>query len=158
MTSSAETVEQYLAELPEDRRAALQAVRATVLAHKPLEVEEGIQYGAIGYYVPHSVYPPGYHCDPRQPLPYVGVASQKNHMAVYLFCLYVDPEVVEDFKAAYAKAGKKLDMGASCVRFRKLADLDLEAVAAALRAMPLDRFIANYEAQRPQPKKKAAKT
>lgn len=147
-------MEQYLSELSEDRREAIQAVREVVLANKPAEVEEGMQYGAIGYFVPHSVYPPGYHCDPKQPLPYIGIASQKNHMGVYLFCMYVDDKVVGDFKEAYAKAGKKLDMGASCVRFKKLADLDLDAVARAVRAMPLDRFIANYEATKPKPKPK----
>lgn len=153
MQSRAATVAGYLAELPEDRRNALEAVRQVVLANKPAEVEEGMQYGHIGYYVPHSVYPPGYHCDPKQPLPYIGVASQKNHMAVYLFCMYVDEEAVRVFQDAYAKSGKKLDMGASCVRFKKLADLDLDAVAAALRAMPLDRFLARYEAGKPTKRK-----
>ena len=93
MQSKATTVEQYLAELPEDRRMALEAVRQVVLKNLDKDFEEGMQYGMIGYYVPHRVYPAGYHCDPKQPLPFAHLASQKNHMALYLMCIYTDSTI-----------------------------------------------------------------
>ncbi|MDX2268246.1 MAG: DUF1801 domain-containing protein [Bryobacter sp.] len=149
MQSAAKTVEQYLAELPEDRRAAIEAVRKVIRKHKDKRVEEGMQYGMIGYYVPHKVYPAGYHCDPKQPLPFAALASQKNYMSLYLFCQYVrgdgnDGEVW--FREEWAKTGKKLNMGKSCIRFKKAEDLALDLVAEVLRRTSLDEFIAQYEA------------
>ena len=123
MQSKATTVDQYLAELPEDRRKALEAVRQVVLKNLDKDYEEGIQYGMIGYYVPHRVHPAGYHCDPKQPLPFASLASQKNHMALYLMCIYGDTDHAKWFRDAWAKTGKKLDMGKACVRFKKLEDL-----------------------------------
>ena len=154
MVSKATSVEEYLAGLPEDRRAAIQAVREVILANKPDEVEEGIQYGHIGYFVPHSRYPDGYHCDPKEPLPYLGIASQKSHMAIYMFCMYVCAETVDQFKERYIDTGKKLDMGAACVRFKKLADLPLELIGLTVKELPLDYFVARYEANIPASKKK----
>ena len=101
MRSKSTTVEEYLDELPEDRFEAMTAVREVILKNLPRGVEEGMQYGAIGYYVPHSVYPPGYHCDPKQPLPYAGLASQKNHMGIYLMSIYVDPEQAAWFSSPF---------------------------------------------------------
>ena len=98
MQSKAATVEAYLAGLPEDRRQALEAVRKVVLKNLDKDYEEGIQYGMIGYYVPHRVHPPGYHCDPKQPLPFAGLASQKNYMSLYLMCIYGDSEHAEWFR------------------------------------------------------------
>ena len=92
MRSEATTVEQYLAELPPDRREAITAIRAVILKNLPRGYEEGMGYGMIGYFVPHVVYPAGYHCDPRQPLPFASLASQKNHMALYLMCAYGDAD------------------------------------------------------------------
>src|SRR5258708_4649818 len=120
MTSKATTVDQYLAELPEDRRAAISAVRDAILKNLPKGYEEGMQYGMIGYYVPHSVFPAGYHCDPKQPLPFAHLASQKNYMAVYLMGVYGDSPHSKWFVDAYKRTGKKLDMGKACVRFKKL--------------------------------------
>ena len=108
MQSKATTVEEYLAELPEDRRAAIQAVRKVILKNLDKGYEEGMQYGMIGYYVPHKVYPAGYHCDPKQPLPFASLASQKNHMAVYLMG---SQKHQEWFRKDWAKTGKKLDVG-----------------------------------------------
>jgi len=88
MQSKATTVEQYLSELSPDRRTAIEAVRAVILKNLDKDFEEGIQYGMIGYYVPHRIYPAGYKCDPKQPLPFASLASQKNHMALYMMCLY----------------------------------------------------------------------
>ena len=104
MQSKAATVAQYLKELPADRRAAIEAVRAVILKNLDALYEEGMQYGMIGYYVPHSVYPPGYHCDPKQPLPFICLASQKNYMSVYLGCVY-GPEQEKPFREAWAKTG-----------------------------------------------------
>jgi hypothetical protein len=139
------SVQDYLAALPEDRRKALQAVRKVIRANLDSKYEEGIQYGMIGYYVPHSVYPDGYHCDPRQPLPFASIASQKHHMAVYMYCIYGSPEAEKRFRQAWTKSGKKLDMGKSCVRFRKLEDVALDAIGDAIKAMPAREFIAMYE-------------
>src|SRR5262245_42701874 len=113
----AATVEEYLSGLAEDRREVLEAVRRVILANLDKDYEEGMQYGMIGYYVPHRVYPAGYHCDPKQPLPFAGLASQKNHMSLYLMCVYGESELSHWFRAAWARTGKKLDMGKSCVRF-----------------------------------------
>ena len=154
MISKAKTVEEYLAELPEDRRAAISAVRKVILKNLPKGYQETIQYGGIGYSVPHSIYPAGYHCDPKQPLPYCGLASQKNHMSLYLGCIYVDPETAAWFKEAYAKSGKRMDIGKSCVRFRKLDDLPLDVVGKAIAKVPVNKLIAMYEAVIKRPVRK----
>ncbi|MDX2066760.1 MAG: DUF1801 domain-containing protein [Fimbriimonadaceae bacterium] len=148
MTSNAKTVAEYLETLPADRREAIAAVRETILAHLPEGFEEGMQYGMIGYYVPHSIYPAGYHCDPKQPLPAIGLASQKNHMSVYLFCIYSDAETRARFEAEYDATGKKRDMGAGCVRFRKLDQLPLEVLGRAVAGLTVESFIRTYEASR----------
>ncbi len=145
MQSKAKTVKEYLAELPEDRRAAIQAVRAVIRKNLSKEYKEGILYGSIAYYVPHSVYPPGYHCDPKIPLPFAGLASQKNHMSVSLMCTYDHPEHASWFREAWAKTGKKLDMGKSCVRFKKIDDVPLEVIGEAVKRVPAKKFIAYYE-------------
>lgn len=145
MQSKAASVREYLAELPADRRAAIEAVRAVVLNNLDADYEEGMQYGMIGYYVPHRVYPPGYHCDPKQPLPFVCLASQKNYMSLYLGCVYGDTPLARWFQAAWAKTGKKLYMGKSCIRFKKAEDLALDVIAETIRRIPARKFIAYYE-------------
>lgn len=145
MQSKATTVEQYLAELPPDRRAAIAAVRAVILANLDSDFEEQMQYGMIGYAVPHRVFPPGYHCDPRQPLPFAGLASQKGYMSLYLMGYYLDPREMEWLQKAWAKTGKKLDMGKSCIRFKKVEDLALEVIAEAIRRLPAKAYVATYE-------------
>ena len=158
MQSKAKTVDQYLASLPADRREVLEAVRAVVLENLSKGYEEGMQYGMIGYYVPHSVYPAGYHCDPKQPLPFAGLASQKNHMAIYLMCIYGDAKREAWFRAAWAKTGRKLDMGKSCVRFRKIEDVALKVIGEAIKHAPVKKFIAQYELVIKSPGKRASKT
>lgn len=145
MQSKAATVEQYLAELPEDRRAALQAVREVILKNLDKDYVECMGYGMMGYAVPHSVYPPGYHCDPKQPLPFAGMASQKGYMSVYLMCTYMDTPEDGWFRKAWAKTGKKLDMGKSCIRFKKIEDLALDVIGEAIRRVPVKRYIEIYE-------------
>ncbi|MFE8598615.1 DUF1801 domain-containing protein [Archangium violaceum] len=145
MQSKATTVDQYLASLPEDRRTAISAIRDVILENLDKDYEEGIQYGMIGYYVPHKVFPAGYHCDPKQPLPFASLASQKNHMAVYLMGIYGQPRHEKWFREAWAKTGKKLDMGKSCVRFKKLQDVALDVLGEAIRRAPAKAYIQQYE-------------
>lgn len=146
MISKASTVDEYLAELPADRRTAIQAVRKVILKNLRKGFEEGMQYGMIGYHVPHSLYPAGYHCDPKQPLPFAGLASQKNYMSLYLMCLYSNAKEVQEFRQRWAETGKKLDMGKCCVRFKKLEDLALEIIGEAIARVTVKDHIAFYEA------------
>jgi hypothetical protein len=139
--SKARTVKEYLAELPEERQAALQAVRKVIRKNLDKDYEEGIQYGMISYYVPHRVYPPGYHCDPKIALPFASLGAQKNHMALYLMCLYGHTELADWFKAAWAKTGKKLDMGKACVRFKKVEDLALDVIGQTIARVPAKKYI-----------------
>jgi hypothetical protein len=145
MMSKAKTVKQYLAELPADRRKAIQAVREVILKNLDKDFEEGMQYGMIGYYVPHRVYPPGYHCDPKQPLPFTCLASQKNYMSLYMMCLYAGGELEKWFRAEWAKTGKNLDAGKSCIRFKKLDDLPLDLIGKAIARISAREFIRYYE-------------
>ena len=145
MQSKAQTVKEYLAALPPDRRAVISAVRKVVRDNLDKGYSEGMQYGSIGYFVPHSVYPPGYHCDPNQPLPFAGLASQKNYMSLYLMCLYGEGDLWKWFHEAWAKTGKKLDMGKCCLRFKKLDDLALDVIGELIRRVPAARHIAYYE-------------
>lgn len=155
MPSRAVTVDDYLAELADDRRELVAAVRALVNAHLPMGYEEGMQYGMIGWFVPHSIYPAGYHTDPKQPLPYLALASQKNHLSLYLMGLYVgaaadgsDSADVQWLRTAWAATGKKLDLGKSCLRFKRLDDLALNVVAEAVARIPVATYIERYEAMR----------
>lgn len=151
------TVEAYLAALPEDRRAALSAVRRAIRKALPKGYAEGIQYGMIGWFVPHSTYPAGYHGDPKQPLPFASLASQKSHMAIHLFCTYLDEAQSNWFREAWLATGKRLDMGKSCVRFKRLEDVPLEVVAEAIRRVPVEAFIDFYERSVPAAKAASAK-
>jgi hypothetical protein len=145
MQSQAKTVEQYLAELPADRRAAIQAVREVIRENLDKDIEEGVQYGMIGYYIPHRVFPAGYHCDPKQPLPFACLASQKNHMSLYLMSIYGAGVEEKWFRQQWAKTGKKLDMGKSCIRFKKLDDLALDVLGEAIRRVSAKSYIEHYE-------------
>ena len=144
--SKAATVSQYLKELPQDRREAIAAIRTVVLANIDGAIEEEMAYGMIGYHVSFEVYPDGYHCNPETPLPYMAIASQKNHLAVYMMGLYMDADDVAWFQKAWKATGKKLNMGKSCVRFKKLEDIPLDVLAAAIRRMPTKRYVAAYDA------------
>jgi uncharacterized protein YdhG (YjbR/CyaY superfamily) len=150
MQSRAATVAEYLASLPDDRRRAIEAVRQTLLKHLAPGFQETMQYGMIGYSVPHAIYPAGYHCDPKQPLPFAGLASQKGHMSLYLFCVYADEATRLAFidawnaEAAKGKAGR-LDMGKGCIRFRKLEDVPLAVVGEAIKKVTVKKFIEQYE-------------
>ena len=145
VTSRAETVEAYLASLPADRRAAVAALRKVIRRNLPRGFEEGMQYGMIGYYVPLSRYPTTYN---GQALAAAALGSQKGHMSLYLMSVYGDPTLKTWFERSFRAAGKKLDMGKSCVRFKKLEDLPLDVIGATIAKLDVDRFIATYEASR----------
>ena len=145
MTSKAKTVDEYLQALPGERRAAISAVRDVILANLPTGYEERMNYGMIGYVVPHSLYPAGYHCDPKLPLPFAGVGSQKNHMAIYLMNVYGDPATEKWFRKAWQASGKKLDMGKCCVRFKKLEDVPLDVIGQVVARTPVKDYIARIE-------------
>ena len=162
MQSKATTVKEYLDSLPADRKRTLQGLRKVIKANLDKKFKEGMQYGMIGYFVPHSVYPDGYHCDPSQPLPFASIASQKNHVGIYLFCIYGNGAAEKRFRQAWTKAGKKLDMGKSCVRVKTLDDVPLDVLGDTIKAIKADDFIAHYEAaldtrRRAAPKKAAKK-
>lgn len=144
MQSMAATVAEYLSQLPDDRRATIEAVRAVILKNLDKGFQETMQYGMIGYNVPHTLYPRGYHCNPKEPLPFGGLASQKNHMSVYLMSVYGGDEAW--FRQAWAKSGKKLDMGKCCVRFKKLEDVALDVIGEAVKRANLKGYIEKYEA------------
>ena len=145
MRSDAATVEDYLAELPDDRRGAIAAVRDEILGRLPEGYEEAMNWGMIAYEVPLERCPDTYN---GQPFTYAALASQKRHMAVYLSGVYGDPELRERFLADYRATGKRLDMGKSCVRFRTLDDLPLELIGDAVAALTVDEFVAMAEAAR----------
>ena len=142
MRSEATTVEEYLAELAADRREAIEAVREVILENLPDGYVETMNWGMIAYEVPLEVYPGTYN---RQPLAFAALASQKNHMAVYLTGIYISDEAREEFEAAYRATGKRFDVGKSCVRFRKLDDLPLDLIGETVASLPVDRLIARVE-------------
>jgi hypothetical protein len=147
-TPAPDSADALLAELPPERRAVLAAVRELVRGALPAGYEEQVAGKMLNYVVPLSRYPTTYN---GQPLAYAALAAQKSHYALYLTCAYTDPAQAEALRAGFARAGKRLDMGKSCLRFRRLDDLAPDAVRAALASTPPDAFIARYEASRARP-------
>ena len=145
MQRSARTVQDYLQGLPADRRAALNAVRGVILAHLPEGYEECMSYGMIGYVVPHRIYPKGYQCNPKVPLPFLNLGSQKNHMALHLMCCYSDPKLKAWFEKAWKDTGRKLDMGGGCARFKTLEDVPLEVIGQLVASLPVGEYIRRIE-------------
>jgi len=145
MQSNATTVEQYLAEIPADRRPTFDAVRRTVLEHLPAGFVEGMQYGMIGYYIPLERYPG---TDNGQPLGIASIANQKRYVSIYLMGIYANDYDARWFRERWAQSGKRLDMGKSCVRFRKLSDIPLDVIGEAIARTDVDAYIAAYEAAR----------
>lgn len=145
MTSRAPTVIAYLNQLPEERKAVVQAVREAILNNMHEDMEEGMQYGMIGYYIPHRVYPKGYHCDVKQAVPFAGLAAQKAYYSLYLIALYSDPELLKWFEAEWHKTGKKLEMGKSCIHFRAIDDLPLELIGQVFKKFTAQKYIDLYE-------------
>lgn len=146
MQSKAATVDAYLAELPEDRQKALNELRKVIKKNLPKGFQECMNYGMIGYVVPHSKYPAGYHCNPKDPLPFMNIASQKNSVNLYHMGIYGDPKLLKWFQEAHAKASpKKLDMGKSCVRYKNLEDIPLKLIGELASKLSPDDWIKRYE-------------
>ena len=147
MKSIAKTVDEYMAQLPAARSEAIEAVRRVVLENLPAGYEEAMNWGMITYQVPLSVYSDTYN---GQPLMYAALASEKNHMAVYLTAIYMDDEARQRFEDGYRKTGMRMDVGKSCVRFRTLDDVPLELVARAIAYMEMPEFVSRMKALRSQ--------
>jgi len=146
MQSKATTVDEYMEQLPEERKAAMKKLRAIIKKHLPKGFQECMGYGMMGYVVPHSKYPAGYHCNPKDPLPFLALASQKNFIALYHMGIYSDPKLLKWFQEAHAKAStKKLDMGKSCIRYKKPDDIPFELIGELVSKMTPDEWIAMYE-------------
>ena len=146
MQSKAPTPEQYLSELPEDRKEAMVKLRKVIKDNLPKGFEEAMTYGMLGYLVPHSIYPNGYHCDPKLPLGFMNLASQKNFIAVYHMGVYGSSALYDWFVAEYPKHCKtKLDMGKSCIRFKKISDIPYDLIAELSRKITVKQYIDNYE-------------
>lgn len=145
--STAQTPEAYLAELPDDRRAVMEKLRSAVLDNLPDGFEEVMNYGMLGYVVPHAIYPEGYHCDPKLPLPFMNLAAQKRFTAVYHMGIYSDPELMAWFQAEYAKqVPTKLDMGKSCIRLKNPKNIPFELIGELAGKMTPQDWITRYEA------------
>ncbi len=145
MQSKAKTVAEYLEELPDERRPAISRIRAAIRKNLPKGFVECMNYGMIGYVVPHKQYPAGYHVNPKDPLPFAALASQKNHLAFYLMTLYQKPGTADWLRERFQAAGRKLDMGKSCIRFRKIDDVPLDIIGEAVSRVSMADFIARYE-------------
>jgi len=146
MQYEAQSPEDYINQVPEERQDSLKKLRQVIKDNLPNGFEEGIQYKMIGYYVPHSVYPDGYHCDPKTPLPFMSFASQKNSVNLYHSGIYANPELQKWFVTEYPKHCKrKLDMGKSCIRFKKMDDIPFELIGELTRKMTAKEWISIYE-------------
>jgi hypothetical protein len=146
MQYQAENAEDYIQQLPEERKAHFSKLRDVIISNLPKGFSESIGYGMIGFGVPHSLYPAGYHCDPKQPLPFIGLASQKNFIAVYHMGIYADEQLLNWFKEEFAKVSKlKLDMGKSCIRFKKPDQIPFELIGELASKMTPQEWIEIYE-------------
>jgi uncharacterized protein YdhG (YjbR/CyaY superfamily) len=146
MQSKTQNVEDYLKELPQDRKEAMSKLRKTILNSLPKGFEECISYGMIGYVVPHSIYPKGYHCDIKLSLPFVNIASQKNFIAMYHMGIYTNQTLLNWFVDEYPKHSKqKLDMGKSCIRFKKPETIPFELIGELMTKMSVQDYINHYE-------------
>jgi hypothetical protein len=146
MTSAAKTIEEYLEQMTEDRRVPMQRLHQQIMKKLPKGFEAQMNYGMIGYVVPHKIYPAGYHCDPKLPLPFMGLAAQKNAISFYHMGIYSDPKLMDWFTKAYAeKVPGKLDMGKSCVRFKKPELIPYELIGELVTKMKVADWVACYE-------------
>ena len=144
MKSSATTVKDYLASLPADRRAGIETIRKVILKNLDKDYEESMQWGMIGYAVPHRVWPLGYHCDPKKPLLMAALSSQKNCLTVYLMSVYSQKSERAWFQSAWAKSGKRLSMGGCCIRFKTAGDAALDVIGEAIRRTPAKAYVEQY--------------
>ena len=146
MQSKATTVEEYLKEIPADRQEAMKKLRGVIKKNLPKGFKECMGYGMMGYCVPHSIYPAGYHCNPKDPLPFAGMASQKNSINFYHMGIYADPKLLKWFTDAHVKASpKKLDMGKSCIRYKNPDDIPYKLLGELVSKITVDAWIEMYE-------------
>lgn len=146
MQTNGTTVEDILTNLPEDRILAFNKLHQTIVENLPKGFEPGISYGGLGYVIPHSLYPAGYHCKPIEPLPFAGITSQKNFISFYHMGIYSDPKLLEWFVNEYPKHSKqKLDMGKSCIRFKKPSEIPYELIGELMTKMTSQEWINLYE-------------
>jgi len=146
MKYEANTIQEYVSQLPEDRQEPFKKLRQTVLKNLPKGFEEGISYGMPAYFVPHSIYQNGYHCDPKVPLPFINIASQKNFIAFYHMGIYSDLELLKWFTSEYPKYVKtKLDMGKSCIRFKKMNQIPYQLIGELVSKITPKEWIEKYE-------------
>lgn len=147
MRIEAENMDDYITKLPEDRQEPMKKLKAAIETNLPEGFEEAWSYGMPGWSVPHSLYPSGYHCKPEEPLPFISIASQKNFIAVYHMGVYANPDLMKWFTNEYPKhSSKKLDMGKSCIRFKKVEDIPYKLIGELAGKMTADEWIAVYEA------------
>ncbi len=146
MTIEANSPDEYISLVPEDRKSAMTKIRNAILENLPEGFQECMNYGMIGYVVPHSIFPSGYHCDPKLPLPFMNIASQKNFIAVYHMGMYAKPELLKWFTEEYPKQCKrKLDMGKSCIRFKKPEEIPFELIGELASKMSVEDWINLYQ-------------
>lgn len=146
MQSTTTSIEAYLEEITEERKIAFTKLRETILENIPKGFVEQMSYGMIAYVVPHSIYPGGYHCEPKLPLPFISIASQKNFIALYHMGIYMNPELLNWFVTDYPKHSKqKLDMGKSCIRFKKMDQIPFDLIAELVQKMSVQDWITCYE-------------
>ncbi|TNE34228.1 DUF1801 domain-containing protein [bacterium] len=146
MRIEANNPKDYISKLPEERKAAMTKLREVILENIPKGFEETMSYGMVGYVVPHSIYPDGYHCTPELPLPFISIASQKNFVALYHMGIYADKELHDWFVAEYPKYVKtKLDMGKSCIRFKKMETIPFDLISELCTKMTVKQWIELYE-------------
>lgn len=146
MTSDAKNPEDYINSLPEDRKIYIEKLRNVILKNLPKGFQEGMGYGMIGYSVPHSIYPKGYHCKPTDPLPFMGMASQKNSINFYHMGIYANKELYDWFVAEYPRySTRKLDMGKSCIRFKKFEEIPFDLIGELVTKISVEDWIATYE-------------
>jgi hypothetical protein len=158
MQSKAKTVQEYLDTLPEERKEAMHALRNAISKNIPKGFKEGMGYGMMGWSVPHSLYPAGYHCDPALPLPFVGLASQKNSINFYHMGIYAEPKLLKWFVAEFPKHTKqRLDMGKSCIRFNKFDDIPVKLIGQLMKKISVKEWIQIYESNFRKPKSTKAK-
>ena len=146
MQIKATSPDNYIEQLPDDRKNVIQQLRKTILENLPEGYNETMSYGMIGFVVPHSIYPAGYHCDPKLPLPFISIASQKNFVALYHMGIYADNKLLEWFVTEYPKHSKaKLDIGKSCIRFKKINEIPFQLIGELAGKMSLKEWIKLYE-------------
>ena len=146
MTSDAKNPEEYINSLPEERKIYIEKLRSVIQKNLPKGFEEGMNYGMMGYYVPHTIYPKGYHCKPSDPLPFMGLASQKNSINFYHMGIYANKDLYDWFVAEYPKySTRKLDMGKSCIRFKKFDEIPFDLIGELVTKISVEDWIATYE-------------